>query len=95
MDVMVSSYYFHQMAGFLKDPGTFEEFMDTFLEGRGERSHHTEFKCSDSGNWFSILIGVYSVVQYHVVCSPVWKMDRPCEELEKPRSGRQNNVHHL
>ncbi|KAM8734548.1 sulfotransferase family 2, cytosolic sulfotransferase 3 isoform 1-T1 [Acanthopagrus schlegelii] len=33
-DVMVSSYYFHQMAGFLKDPGTFDEFMDTFLEGK-------------------------------------------------------------
>ncbi|XP_070691429.1 sulfotransferase family 2, cytosolic sulfotransferase 3 isoform X1 [Pempheris klunzingeri] len=32
-DVMVSSYYFHQMAGFLPDPGTFEEFMDKFLEG--------------------------------------------------------------
>ncbi|XP_051262454.1 sulfotransferase family 2, cytosolic sulfotransferase 3 isoform X2 [Dicentrarchus labrax] len=34
MDVMVSSYYFHQMAAFLQDPGTFEEFMDKFLEGR-------------------------------------------------------------
>lgn len=33
-DVMVSSYFFHQMAGFLEDPGTFEEFMDKFLEGR-------------------------------------------------------------
>ncbi|KAM9353900.1 sulfotransferase family 2, cytosolic sulfotransferase 3 isoform 1-T1 [Symphorus nematophorus] len=34
MDVMVSSYYFHQMAGFLQDPGTFDEFMDKFLEGK-------------------------------------------------------------
>ncbi|XP_041799127.1 sulfotransferase family 2, cytosolic sulfotransferase 3 isoform X2 [Chelmon rostratus] len=33
-DVMVSSYYFHQMAGFLMDPGTFDEFMAKFLEGR-------------------------------------------------------------
>ncbi|KAK2844250.1 hypothetical protein Q5P01_010909 [Channa striata] len=33
-DVMVSSYYFHQMAAFLEDPGTFDEFMDKFLEGR-------------------------------------------------------------
>uniref|UniRef100_A0A3Q3W5S0 Sulfotransferase n=1 Tax=Mola mola TaxID=94237 RepID=A0A3Q3W5S0_MOLML len=33
-DIMVSSYYFHQMAGFLQDPGTFDEFMATFLEGR-------------------------------------------------------------
>uniref|UniRef100_A0A3P9C2C8 Sulfotransferase n=1 Tax=Maylandia zebra TaxID=106582 RepID=A0A3P9C2C8_9CICH len=33
-DIMVSSYYFHQMAGFLEDPGTFDEFMDKFLEGK-------------------------------------------------------------
>uniref|UniRef100_A0A8C9ZR76 Sulfotransferase n=1 Tax=Sander lucioperca TaxID=283035 RepID=A0A8C9ZR76_SANLU len=33
-DVMVSSYFFHQMAEFLEDPGTFDEFMDKFLEGR-------------------------------------------------------------
>lgn len=32
-DVMVSSYYFHQMTGFLHDPGTFDEFMTSFLEG--------------------------------------------------------------
>lgn len=38
-DIMVSSYYFHQMAGFLEDPGTFDEFMDKFLEGKGQRSH--------------------------------------------------------
>uniref|UniRef100_A0A8C9ZTG5 Sulfotransferase n=1 Tax=Sander lucioperca TaxID=283035 RepID=A0A8C9ZTG5_SANLU len=33
-DVIVSSYFFHQMAEFLEDPGTFDEFMDKFLEGR-------------------------------------------------------------
>ncbi|KAM3873439.1 sulfotransferase 2B1-like [Diretmus argenteus] len=33
-DVMVSSYYFHQMASFLDDPGTFQEFMYNFLEGK-------------------------------------------------------------
>lgn len=33
-DVLVSFYYFHQMAAFLEDPGTFEEFMDKFLEGK-------------------------------------------------------------
>ncbi|XP_072250815.1 sulfotransferase 2B1-like isoform X2 [Leuresthes tenuis] len=33
-DVLVSSYYFHQMATFLEDPGTFDEFLDKFLEGR-------------------------------------------------------------
>ncbi|KAF5907165.1 sulfotransferase family cytosolic 2B member 1-like isoform X2, partial [Clarias magur] len=32
-DVMVSSFHFHQMASFLHDPGTFEEFMDSFLSG--------------------------------------------------------------
>ncbi|MEQ2314785.1 hypothetical protein AMECASPLE_015665 [Ameca splendens] len=36
-DVLVSSYYFHQMANFLEDPGSFDEFMDKFLEGRGQR----------------------------------------------------------
>uniref|UniRef100_A0A3Q3W1F6 Sulfotransferase n=1 Tax=Mola mola TaxID=94237 RepID=A0A3Q3W1F6_MOLML len=35
--IMVSSYYFHQMAGFLQDPRTFDEFMAAFLECRGPR----------------------------------------------------------
>ncbi|XP_062841826.1 sulfotransferase family 2, cytosolic sulfotransferase 3 [Trichomycterus rosablanca] len=33
-DVMVSSYHFHQMASFLHDPGTFENFVDSFLAGQ-------------------------------------------------------------
>ncbi|XP_074510901.1 sulfotransferase family 2, cytosolic sulfotransferase 3 [Sebastes fasciatus] len=33
-DIVVSSYYFHQMAGFLEDPGTFDEFLEKFLEGK-------------------------------------------------------------
>lgn len=33
-DVMVSSFHFHEMASFLEDPGTFEEFMDKFLSGQ-------------------------------------------------------------
>ncbi|XP_077432845.1 sulfotransferase family 2, cytosolic sulfotransferase 3 isoform X3 [Vanacampus margaritifer] len=33
-DVIVSSYYFHQMATFLEDPGTWDQFIDKFLEGR-------------------------------------------------------------
>ncbi|KAM3613915.1 uncharacterized protein V6R79_006992 [Siganus canaliculatus] len=33
-DVLVSSFYFHQMASFLEDPGTFDEFMTKFLEGK-------------------------------------------------------------
>ncbi|KAB5513302.1 hypothetical protein PHYPO_G00249660 [Pangasianodon hypophthalmus] len=32
-DVVVSYFYFHQMASFLHDPGTFEEFTDSFLAG--------------------------------------------------------------
>lgn len=36
-DVMVSSYYFHKMAAFLDDPGTFQVFMDKFLKGEGQR----------------------------------------------------------
>lgn len=33
-DVFVSFYFFHQMAGFLEDPGTFDEFMEKFLQGK-------------------------------------------------------------
>ncbi|XP_061919503.1 sulfotransferase 2B1-like [Entelurus aequoreus] len=33
-DIIVSSYYFHQMATFLEDPGTLDEFIDKFLQGR-------------------------------------------------------------
>ncbi|XP_037310829.2 sulfotransferase family 2, cytosolic sulfotransferase 3 isoform X2 [Pungitius pungitius] len=33
-DVIVSSYYFHKMAEFLDKPGTFDEFMEKFLEGK-------------------------------------------------------------
>ena len=43
-DVVVSSYYFHQMAKFLEDPGTFDEFIDTFLEGKGQSSHELHFE---------------------------------------------------
>ncbi|KAL2103366.1 hypothetical protein ACEWY4_000234 [Coilia grayii] len=32
-DVLVSSFYFHQMANFLDDPGTFDEFLEKFLAG--------------------------------------------------------------
>ncbi|XP_023664866.1 sulfotransferase family 2, cytosolic sulfotransferase 3 [Paramormyrops kingsleyae] len=33
-DVVVSSFYFHKMASFLDDPGTFDEFLDKFLSGQ-------------------------------------------------------------
>lgn len=35
-DVVVSSFFFHQMASCLGDPGLFEEFLDKFLAGKGE-----------------------------------------------------------
>ncbi|XP_062254921.1 sulfotransferase 2B1-like [Platichthys flesus] len=41
-DVLVSSYYFHQMAAFLEDPGTFDEFMEKFLHGRVMRGKWTD-----------------------------------------------------
>lgn len=43
MDIMVSSFHFHKMAGFLDDPGTFQEFMDKFLEGEGQPPNHMTF----------------------------------------------------
>ncbi|XP_069549205.1 sulfotransferase family 2, cytosolic sulfotransferase 3 isoform X3 [Brachyistius frenatus] len=53
-DLMVSSYYFHQMASFLEDPGTFDEFMDKFLEGKvlfGKWTDHVKsWKHSELGD---------------------------------------------
>ncbi|XP_055477425.1 sulfotransferase 2B1-like [Psammomys obesus] len=34
-DVLVSFYHFHRIAGFLPTPGSFEDFVDEFLEGTG------------------------------------------------------------
>lgn len=34
-DVLVSYYHFHQIAGFLPNPSSFEDFADEFLEGTG------------------------------------------------------------
>ncbi|XP_043571095.1 sulfotransferase 2B1-like [Chiloscyllium plagiosum] len=33
-DALVSSFHYHDMASFLENPGTFEEFIDKFLEGK-------------------------------------------------------------
>ncbi|XP_047216288.1 sulfotransferase family 2, cytosolic sulfotransferase 3 isoform X2 [Girardinichthys multiradiatus] len=53
-DVLVSSYYFHQMANFLEDPGSFDEFMDKFLEGRvlfGKWTDHVKsWRCAELGD---------------------------------------------
>lgn len=38
---------------------------------------------------------VFCIYTVCVVCSAVWKMDRPCEELEAHRAGRSNIVHHI
>ncbi|EGV94060.1 sulfotransferase 2B1 [Cricetulus griseus] len=34
-DAVVSFYHFHRIAGFLPDPGSFEDFVDEFLQGTG------------------------------------------------------------
>lgn len=31
----VAVHYFHKMANFIEDPGTFDEFMEKLMEGRG------------------------------------------------------------
>ncbi|XP_037533054.1 sulfotransferase 2B1-like [Nematolebias whitei] len=53
-DILVSSYYFHQMANFLEDPGTLDEFMDKFLKGRvfyGKWTDHVKsWKCAELGD---------------------------------------------
>ncbi|KAL0984980.1 hypothetical protein UPYG_G00151380 [Umbra pygmaea] len=52
-DVMVSSFYFHKMASFLDDPGTFDEFLDKFLSGQvlfGKWTDHVK-------SWYSSDLG--------------------------------------
>ncbi|KAF4076018.1 hypothetical protein AMELA_G00225540 [Ameiurus melas] len=53
-DVVVSFFYFHQMASFLHDPGTFEEFTDGFLAGNvifGKWTDHVKsWKNTDLGD---------------------------------------------
>ncbi|XP_028836408.1 sulfotransferase family cytosolic 2B member 1-like isoform X1 [Denticeps clupeoides] len=53
-DVLVSSFYFHQMASFLDDPGTFDEFIEKFLNGEvlfGKWTDHMKsWQKADIGN---------------------------------------------
>ncbi|KAJ8005353.1 hypothetical protein DPEC_G00145740 [Dallia pectoralis] len=53
-DVLVSSFYFHKMANFLDDPGTFDEFLDKFLSGQvifGKWTDHVKsWQNSDLGD---------------------------------------------
>ncbi|KAL2084471.1 hypothetical protein ACEWY4_019989 [Coilia grayii] len=53
-DVLVSSFYFHQMASFLDDPGTFDEFLEKFLAGEvlfGKWTDHVKsWRNNDLGN---------------------------------------------
>ncbi|KAL7393861.1 hypothetical protein ABVT39_017054 [Epinephelus coioides] len=53
-DILVSSFYFHQMAEFLEDPGTFDEFIEKFLEGKvlfGKWTDHVKgWKNTDLGD---------------------------------------------
>ena len=39
-DVAVSYYYFYQMAKMHPDPGTWEEFLDKFMTGKGESNSY-------------------------------------------------------
>uniref|UniRef100_A0AAQ4P943 Sulfotransferase n=1 Tax=Gasterosteus aculeatus aculeatus TaxID=481459 RepID=A0AAQ4P943_GASAC len=53
-DIVVSSYYFHKMAEFLDKPGTFDEFMEKFLEGKvlfGKWTDHVKsWRSTDLGD---------------------------------------------
>lgn len=105
-DVLVSSYYFHQMAAFLQDPGTFGEFMTTFLEGKGHIFNprictaqivqrvtlRILFLCQKAVN---PKVNQKLVCLLHVIHSVVWKMDRSREELETHGAWRQNLIPHL
>ena len=54
-DAMVSSFHYHKMAAFLDDPGTFQEFMDKFLMGQGQRFHNLD----NSGSEIHVIIFVF------------------------------------
>ncbi|KAM8846764.1 sulfotransferase family 2, cytosolic sulfotransferase 3 [Synchiropus picturatus] len=53
-DIVVSSFHFHKIAAFLEDPGTFEEFLDKFLDGNvlfGKWTEHIKsWKHTDLGD---------------------------------------------
>lgn len=40
-DVAVSYYYFFRMVSAHPDPGSFQEFVEKFMEGQGKRSFFT------------------------------------------------------
>ncbi|GAA6079210.1 sulfotransferase family 5A, member 1, partial [Tachysurus ichikawai] len=61
-DVIVSYYYFHKMANFLKDPGPFSEFLNDFLEGTvhyGSWFDHVKGWTSNSRNIENFLYITY------------------------------------
>ncbi|KAJ8384472.1 hypothetical protein AAFF_G00204930 [Aldrovandia affinis] len=53
-DIAVSSFHFHNMASFLDDPGTFDQFLDKFLSGQvlfGKWTDHVKsWRNADIGN---------------------------------------------
>ncbi|KAK3562034.1 hypothetical protein QTP86_024794 [Hemibagrus guttatus] len=61
-DIVVSYYYFHKMANFLKDPGPFSEFLSSFLDGTvyyGSWFDHVKGWTSNSRNIDNFLYITY------------------------------------
>lgn len=51
-DVAVSYYHFHNMAKFLPEPGSFEEFLSNFLNGKGQQTQHSLLCLYVRWHWF-------------------------------------------
>ncbi|XP_019220618.1 sulfotransferase family cytosolic 2B member 1 isoform X2 [Oreochromis niloticus] len=104
-DIMVSSYYFHQMASFLEDPGTFDEFMDTFLEGKvlfGKWTDHVKsWRNSELGDrimyiTYEEMVQTRCLIVHCIVSVCVHTMrDRCNTELPLPPQNKYFNSHFL
>ncbi|KAF5906105.1 sulfotransferase family cytosolic 2B member 1-like, partial [Clarias magur] len=85
-DVTVSYYYFHNMAKFLKDPGTFSEFLTDFLGGRvyyGSWFDHVKGWTSNARNIENFLFITYEDM-WEDLCGSLVKVSRflQCPLLE-------------
>ncbi|XP_015223503.1 sulfotransferase family 5A, member 1 [Lepisosteus oculatus] len=81
-DVAVSYYHFHKMAKFLPEPNSFEDFLDSFLDGTvhyGSWFDHVKgwTRCRNNLNFFYI---TYEEMLQDTQCS----LERLCSFLQLP-----------
>ncbi|NP_001187828.1 sulfotransferase family 5A, member 1 [Ictalurus punctatus] len=94
-DVVVSYYYFHKMAKFLNDPGTFSEFLSAFLEGTvyyGSWFDHVKGWTSNALNIDNFLYITYEEM-WEDLCGSMEKVSRflQCPLLEDELNSAQKS----